>query len=163
MTFNIKKAQRFLTQAQQIAERFDLTPLAAKISSENDDLLKKIDLWEKLKEEDAPMSDRMELARLDEKIVKMIQKLPILTVQVSEEKIAISKEKKICLVCRGEVIRFSYICECGAIYCGNCAQALTNLENVCWVCDVPIDYLKPSKPYMEEEARVENVEKSKKK
>ncbi len=163
LTFDMKKSQRFLTQAHQIAERFDLTKLTAQIANEKEDLIKKLDLWEKLKEEDAPMSDRMELARLDEKIVRMIQKRPILTVQVSEEKIAVSKEKKICLVCRGEVIRFSYICECGANYCGNCAQALTDLENVCWACDIPIDYLKPVKPYKEEEARVEIGEKSKKK
>jgi len=163
LTFNIKKSQRFLTQAQQIAERFDLIPLTVKITNEKEDLIKKLDLWIKLKEENAPMSDRMELARLDEKIVKMIQKRPVLTVQLSEEKIAISKEKKICLVCRGGVLRFSYICECGAIYCGNCAQALTNLENMCWACDAPIDFLKPVKPYKDEEERVEMGEKSKEK
>ena len=162
LTFNIRKSQRFLTQAHQIAERFDFTQLTVKIANEKEELLKKLDLWEKLKEEGASMSDRMELARLDENIVKMIQKHPILTAQVSEEKIAISKERKICLVCRGEVLRFSYICECGAIYCGNCAQALTDLENVCWACDVPIDYLKPSKPYKEEE-RVKIGDSSKKK
>jgi hypothetical protein len=137
-----------------------MTQLTAKIANEKDDLLKKIDLWEKLKEEDAPMSDRMELARLDEKIVKLIQKQPVF-VQVSEEKIAVSKERKICLVCRGEVLRFTYICECGAIYCDNCARALTNLENICWVCDVPIDYSKPVKQF-KEEVRVEIGEKSKK-
>jgi len=163
LTFNIKKAQRFLTQAHQIAERFDLTQLAVKIANEKEDLIKKLDLWEKLKEENAPMSDRMELARLDEKIVKMIQKRSGLTVQVSEEKIAISKEKKICLVCRGEVLRFSYICECGANYCGNCARALTNLENVCWACEVPIDYSKPVKPFKEEEEKVKVKVKQKKK
>jgi len=154
LTFDIKKAQRFLTQARQTAERFGLNQLANKITNENEDLLTKLDLWEKLKYSGAPMAERLELARLDEKIMKMIQRRPILTVQVSEEKITVSKEKKICLVCRGEVLRFSYICECGAMYCGNCAQALTNLENVCWVCDVPIDYLKPVKPYKEEEERV---------
>jgi hypothetical protein len=31
-----------------------------------------------------------------------------------------------------------------------CAQALINLENVCWVCEVGIDPLKPIKPYAEE-------------
>ncbi|KKN11323.1 hypothetical protein LCGC14_1027730 [marine sediment metagenome] len=163
LTFNIKKAQRFLTQAHQIAERFDLNLLAKKIATETEDLLKKLDLWERLKGEDAPMSDRMELARLDEKIVKIILKRPVLSVQVSEEKIAISKEKKICLVCRGEVFGFSYICKCGAMYCENCAQALSNLENVCWACDVPIDYSKPSKPYMEEEEHIKVQEKTKKK
>ena len=60
------------------------------------------------------------------------------------------KEKKTCLVCRGEVQRFSYICDCNAIYCGNCAQALTNLENVCWACETPIDYSKPVKQIEQE-------------
>ncbi|MCK4384544.1 MAG: tetratricopeptide repeat protein, partial [Candidatus Lokiarchaeota archaeon] len=96
LTFNIKKSQRFLTQAHQIAERFDLNQLMVKIADEEEDLDKKLDLWERLKEEDAPMSERMELARLDEKVVKLIQKRTIFTAQVSEEKITVSKEKKIC-------------------------------------------------------------------
>ncbi len=79
LTFNIKKSQRFLTQAHQIAEKFDLTQLTAKIANEKEDLIKKLDLWEKLKEDDAPMSNRIELARLDENIMKMIQKRTILT------------------------------------------------------------------------------------
>ncbi len=130
---------------------------------EKEDLDKKLDLWEKLKEEDAPMADRMELARLDEKIVKMIQKRTIFAVQVSEEKIAISKEKKICLVCRGEVIGFSYNCKCGANYCENCARALTNLENVCWACETPIDYSKPVKLFKDEAEHIKVKEKAKKK
>ena len=163
LIFNIKKAQRFLTQAHQIAERFDLTQLTAKITNEKEDLLTKLDLWEKLEEEDAPMSDRMELARLDEKIVKMIQKRPVLPVQVSEEMVVIHKEKKICLVCRGEILRFSYICECGAMYCESCARAVSDLENECWACETPIDYSKPVKPFKEEEERVKVEVKPKKK
>jgi len=163
LTFNIKKSQRFLTQAHQIAERFDFTQLMVKIANEKEDLIKKLDLWEKLKEEDAPMSDRMELARLDERIVKLIQKRPVLTVQVSEEKIAVSKEKKICLVCRGEVFGFSYACKCGANYCENCARALTDLENVCWACEVPIDYSKPVKQFKEEAESIKVQDKAKKK
>ena len=108
----------------------------------------------------APMSDRMELARLDEKIVKLIQKQPV---QVSEEKVAITKETKICLVCRGVVFGFSYICKCGANYCENCARALTNLENVCWACDDPIDYSKPVKKFMEEGKTFRVQKKTKKK
>ena len=163
LTFDIKQAQRFITQAQQIAERFGLTLLAKKIATENEDLLKKIDLWEKLKESGAPMSDRLELARLDEQIEGIIYTRNVLTPQVREEKVVISKEKKICLVCRGEVIGFSYACKCGANYCENCARALTNLENLCWACETPIDYSKPSKPYKKEETIVEIGEKSKKK
>ena len=118
----------------------------------------KLDLWEKLKEEEAPMADRLELARIDEKIIGIVYNRALLTPQVTEEKVSISKEKKICLVCRGEVLRFTYICECGAIYCDNCARALTNLENICWVCDVPIDYSKPVKQ-IEEEPEVINLDK----
>ncbi len=49
---------------------------------------------------------------------------------------------KICLK-----VKFSYICEGGVIYCGNCVHALTNLENVYWACNAQLDYLKPVKPY----------------
>ncbi len=163
LTFNIQKAQRFLTQAHQIADRYDLNQLIAKITNEKEELDKKLDLWEKLEEESAPMSDRMELARLDENVVKLIQRRTVLTVQVSEDNITVSKEKKICLVCRGEVFGFSYACKCGANYCEICARALTNLENVCWACEVPIDYSKPVKPFKEEEERVKVEVKPKKK
>jgi len=162
LTFDIKKAQRFLTQAQQIAERFGLNQLTVKIANENEGLLTKLDLWEKLKDSGAPMADRLELARLDEKIVGIVYKHTVLTPQLTEEKVAISTEKKICLVCRGEVFGFSYICKCGAIYCENCARALTNLENVCWACEVPIDYSKPMKPHkVEDIVRVDKKAKKK--
>ncbi|MCK4383493.1 MAG: hypothetical protein KAW66_09395, partial [Candidatus Lokiarchaeota archaeon] len=75
--------------------------------------------------------------------------------------VVISKETKICLVCRGEVFGFSYVCKCGANYCEHCARALSNLENVCWACEVPIDYSKPVKPFKEEK-RVKVDEKAKK-
>ena len=78
------------------------------------------------------------------------------------EKVTISKEKKICLVCRGEVLKFSYICECGANYCENCARVLIDLENMCWSCDLPIDSLKPTKPF-EDQSKREIVDKKPKK
>ena len=163
LNFNIKKAQRLLIQAQQIAGKFGLNLLAKKITAENEDLLKKLDLWEKLKETRAPMEDRLDLARLDEKIVELVYNRALLTPQVTEEKVTILKEKKICLVCRSEVLRFSYICECGANYCETCARALPNLENVCWACNVPIDYTKPVKPLKEEAEHFKVQEKAKKK
>ena len=161
LTFDFKKAKRYLTQAKQTAERHALNQIASKISNEQEDLLKKLDLWEKLKESGAPMADRMELSRLDDHIIGLIQNQSILTSQVSVEKVAIYEEKKICLVCRGDVLKFSYICECGAIYCENCARALTNLENVCWVCEAQIDPLRPIKP-VKEEGRIQFEEKQKK-
>ncbi len=163
LTFNIKQAKRFLTQAQQIAERFGLNKLAKKITYEHEDLLKKSDLWEKLEEMDAPMSDRLELARLDDQIEGIVKNRIILITQVREEKVVISKETKICLVCRGEVFGFSYVCKCGANYCENCARALSNLENVCWACNIQIDYSKPVKPFKDEMENINVEEKAKKK
>jgi hypothetical protein len=70
---------------------------------------------------------------------------------ITEEEVSVSKEKKICLVCKNEVLRVNYICpECKAFYCKNCYEALSNLENVCWVCDTPFDESKPFMPFEEE-------------
>lgn len=143
LTFDNKKAKRFLTQAKQIAERLGHIELVERIRNEHSILLKKSDTWKKLKEVGAPMAERIELAKLKEQIEEIVEKHSTLPAFITEEKVAIHKELKICLVCRGEVLRFTYICECGAIYCDNCARALTNLENICWVCDAPIDYSKP--------------------
>lgn len=151
LELDIKKARRLLIQAAQIAKRYDLKQLTKKITNENEELLEKLELWEQLKEIEAPLAERLNLIRLDQQIVSMIQIRTVLTAQVKEEKVAIHKEKRICIVCRGEVLKYSFICDCGAIYCESCARALTNLENVCWACNIPIDYSKPIKPYREKE------------
>ena len=86
--------------------------------------------------------------------------------KVTEEEVSISKEKKICLVCKGIIARFNnYICpECDVLYCENCARSLSDLENSCWVCETPFDESKPSKPYKKEpEIDVEISEKPQKK
>ena len=147
LTLDFQKSRRFLTQAQQIAERHDLHPIATKISHERDELLKNLKIYEKLKETDAPISERMQFIRLDKQIEGMLDEWTKLTAQIVEEKVTIQKETKICLVCRGEVSGFTFICKCDGIYCENCARALTDLENACWVCNAPIDKLKPVKPY----------------
>ncbi len=72
--------------------------------------------------------------------------------KLTEEEVTFYKEKKICLVCKGKVGGFMFMCNsCDALYCGNCAQALSNLENACWVCDGPIDESKPVRSYKDEE------------
>ncbi len=71
--------------------------------------------------------------------------------QITEEEVSISKEKKICIVCKGKVSKLLYMCpECNTFYCVKCSNALTNTENVCWVCNAPIDESKPSQPYKNE-------------
>ena len=65
--------------------------------------------------------------------------------KITEEEVSISKEKKICLVCKGKVFRNNiYLCpECSTFYCSKCSEALSDLENACWVCEVPFDESKP--------------------
>lgn len=65
---------------------------------------------------------------------------------MTEEEVSISKEKKICIVCKGSIAKLNYMCgECGAFYCLKCYEALTNLENSCWACDRILDESKPIK------------------
>lgn len=84
---------------------------------------------------------------------------------LTEEEVAVSKEKKICLVCKGKVVRFnSFICECDTIYCQKCAYALSDLENACWVCETPFDESKPVKlpEKREEEIKIDERDLKKK-
>ncbi|MHA2397288.1 MAG: hypothetical protein ACXADU_00165 [Promethearchaeota archaeon] len=67
---------------------------------------------------------------------------------ITEEEVSFHKEKKICLVCKGSVSRLNYICpKCSALYCDKCADQLSDLENMCWVCDEPFNDTKPARPY----------------
>ena len=72
---------------------------------------------------------------------------------ITEEEVSLSKEKKICLVCKGKLERKMYICpECDTFYCQKCSDMLANSENACWVCNYPLDESKPVKPLKKEEA-----------
>ena len=66
---------------------------------------------------------------------------------LTEAEIAFYREQKVCLVCKGEVIGFNnFICpSCNVLYCAKCAIALSELENICWVCETTIDKTKPIK------------------
>ncbi len=74
LTLDIKNARQLLTKAQNIAESYGFDPLVRKISSEHDDLLQKLDLWENLKESESSLSDRLKLSNIDDQINIMIQK-----------------------------------------------------------------------------------------
>jgi len=101
ITLDTKKAQQFLTQAQQIAEKFGLKLLAIKISNEHDELLKQLEIWEKLKESKAPLAERMELSRLNEQMEGMVRKrvgkLPKLEAEQPVLLTVMSKDGKILL------------------------------------------------------------------
>jgi predicted amidophosphoribosyltransferase len=52
-------------------------------------------------------------------------------------------------VCKGQLSGYNiFICSsCDTLYCQNCARALEDLENECWVCNEPINKSKPAKSY----------------
>jgi len=86
--------------------------------------------------------------------------------RLTEEEVTVAKEKKICLICKNKVSRFDiYICpECDTLYCENCAKTLSDLENICWVCETPFDASKPIKTGQEkEEIEIKDSEMSQKK
>ncbi|MHA2397291.1 MAG: hypothetical protein ACXADU_00180 [Promethearchaeota archaeon] len=73
---------------------------------------------------------------------------------ITEEEVSFHREKKICLVCKGSVSRINYICpKCSALYCDKCSDQLSELENMCWVCDEPFDDTKPVRPYQKKKPK----------
>ncbi len=69
--------------------------------------------------------------------------------KITEEEVTYYKEQKICMICKGKVSGFNiFLCpSCETIYHEECARALSDAENACWVCNKPIDKSKPSKPF----------------
>lgn len=79
--------------------------------------------------------------------------------KLTEDEVSISKEKKICLVCKGRVLGITLICrECEAFYCEKCFRALSDLENACWACDTALDESKPLKIAKKEEEKEVEIE-----
>lgn len=79
---------------------------------------------------------------------------------ITEEEVSISKERKVCLVCKGKLAKLLYMCpDCNSFYCVNCSEALSNAENACWVCDAPFDDYRLSKPFKKEEKLDIEIEK----
>ncbi|MFX0000896.1 MAG: tetratricopeptide repeat protein [Candidatus Hodarchaeota archaeon] len=85
LNFNMKAAQRFLTQAQKIAELHGIKRLAMKISHEHDELLTQLKIWENLKESESSLSERWKLAGLNEQMENMVRKRMTKLPQISEE------------------------------------------------------------------------------
>jgi len=71
---DLDEARRLLAKGQQIAEKFGLNRLAMSISEEHDKLLDELSVWEGLRESNAPIGDRIELAHLSDQIKHMTKK-----------------------------------------------------------------------------------------
>ncbi len=74
ITFEFKKAQILLNQALNTAEKHGLTRLAKRITNEQDELSKNFIKWEKMKVSGVNISERMDLARIDEQIKNLLRK-----------------------------------------------------------------------------------------
>ena len=85
INFNVKEARQFLTQAQNIAESYGMKRLAMKISYEHDEIIKQINIWEKLRESEITMSERWKLAGLSEQMKNMVRKQMVDFPEVSNE------------------------------------------------------------------------------
>ena len=82
---NMGDARRFLTQAQEIADKHGYQHLAQTISIEHDNLLGQLDVWENLKKTNAPLSERMNLASLSGSIENLIEAQEVDMPELSKE------------------------------------------------------------------------------
>ncbi|MBN1800775.1 MAG: hypothetical protein JW891_04670 [Candidatus Lokiarchaeota archaeon] len=110
LTFNLIDARLYLTKAQELAEKHGMKRLAVKISSEHDELLQKLNIWEQLKEskmesdQQSTLQKRIELTQLDEQMKRLIQKR-----RVDPPKIIKDIPLMILIVSEGGVPAFSKI------------------------------------------------------
>ena len=100
---NFDEAKLLLTQAQQIAESHNLGWQAHRISNYHDELLEQQDRWNYLKNTNAPISERIEIASFDG-ILNQIQGKRL------EESIVLIHEEPVLLliITKGGFLIFSY-------------------------------------------------------
>jgi hypothetical protein len=65
----------------------------------------------------------------------------------ADDDIAVFKEQHLCIVHKGPVDNFTFICpKCGTFYCKTCFDVVVAENNACWACGRPLDSSRPSKP-----------------
>ncbi len=163
--FDIESSRRFLTQARRMSERHGYIGLAEEITGLHEAMMENLNTWEQMERINAPLSERMELARLNDHLKGKFLSRMMKMERITEGEVTVYKGSQTCLLCKGSAGGFHfYICPtCNSIYCKACTQAVVDLENQCWSCNSPIDASKPVKPYKPEiEIEVENSMQSKK-
>jgi len=85
LQMNMGEARKHLTKAQRIAEDHGLQLLAREISKEHDKLLGQLDKWEILKRKEVSISERMDLAGLEDYINLMQGRRMIKAPELVEE------------------------------------------------------------------------------
>lgn len=86
ITFEFRNAQKLLSKALDVAERYSLDRLANRILYEQNELSKNYIKWEKLKASGANMSERMDLAHMEEQIEILLQKRKYLRNLINQSK-----------------------------------------------------------------------------
>jgi len=78
--------------------------------------------------------------------VKNFLKLYAKPKKITEEEVSFYRKQTKCLVCKGIVKGFNYLCrECEALYCDKCVRSLIKIENICWACSSTLDKREPVK------------------
>ncbi len=108
-----------------------------------------------LKEKDVELLQKdVELLKKDIEIEKLRQQ----KAEVTEEDIMVSKEKHFCLVHKGPIQGYSFICpDCGAFYCMKCVEAIIVIDNACWSCEHALDPQRAPQEKVEQETDVKVV------
>ncbi len=90
-----------------------------------------------MEKNNAPLSERMELVRLNDHLKGKFRTRMMKMERVDEGEVTVYKGSQTCLVCKGSAGGFNiYICPtCNSHYCEGCTLAIIDLENQCWSCN----------------------------
>ena len=106
--------------------------------------------------------EKESLSKRTQNIDKEIQVLKIEKANLTEGDIKISKERLQCVVHKGPIKAFTFICPvCGTFYCAKCYEVVKKLENACWSCKNALDPSKPVKVTDEKGKVIKKIAKSK--
>ncbi|MHA1884809.1 MAG: tetratricopeptide repeat protein [Promethearchaeota archaeon] len=85
LTLDLKETRLLLTKAQDISERYGLSRLAIKISTEHDAFLKQQNVWENMNKDDVSLAERIELSGINQQMDGMLRKKELEFPKVSDE------------------------------------------------------------------------------
>ncbi len=100
---NIEEAKRLMVEAQNIADLHGLSLLAWWISSDHDKLLEQVDAWDRIKNEEAPISERIKLASANSVLERIQGKHAMEPAESVDEQSTV-----LLILAEGGVLVFSY-------------------------------------------------------
>ncbi|MHA1646055.1 MAG: tetratricopeptide repeat protein, partial [Promethearchaeota archaeon] len=85
INLNILETQKILTKSRNTAKKYNLTRLEKKLSMEHDHLLDNLDTWDKLKEKNATLSERLTYVSFEGDLQLMMKKKEIEQIKIIPE------------------------------------------------------------------------------